>query len=194
MLKPDHNQSIFRANALKHYMQSGDKTALPRFINLPTALLLWLLLALLLLEGALAWSNEIPMYISAQGIVLSADQHRARSGHDDAFALVFLAAGDMHALRPGSAVRVHIGQTGPSVSSEIVQVEPGISSPFEACHRYLLGDNCAPLVSEPSIVVHVRMKGLSATTYAGSQLTAEIQVGSQRIITLIPGVGKLIGR
>jgi hypothetical protein len=194
MLKPNPHQSIFRANALKHYLQSGEKTALPRFINLPTALLLWLLLALLLLEGALAWSDEIPMYISVQGIVLAADQHYASADHDDAFALVFLAPGDTHALRPGSPVRVHIGQAGPPVSSEIVRLEPGITSPFEACQRYHLGDSCALLVPQPSIVVLVRIKGLSATTYAGSQLTAEIQVGSQRIITLIPGIGELVGR
>ncbi|SRR6266567_5369982 len=194
MLKSNHNQPIFRANALKHYMQSGEKTALPRFINLPTALLLWLLLALLLLEGALAWSNEIPMYISVQGIILRADQPYASAGHGDALALVFLAPGNMHTLHPGLPVRVHIGQAGPPVSSEIVQIEPGIISPFEACQRYQLGDNCAQLVPQPSIAVLVRMKGLSATTYAGSQLIAEIQVGSQRIITLIPGVGELVRR
>jgi hypothetical protein len=194
MLKSNQNQPIFRANALKHYMQSGEKTALPRFINLPTMLLLWLLLALLLLEGALAWSNEIPMYISAQGIVLRADRQYAGAGHNDAFAFVFLAPGDMHALHPGSFVRVHIGPAGLPVSSELVRVEPGIISPFEACQRYQLGDNCAQLVPQPSVVVLVRIKGLSAITYAGSQLTADVQVGSQRIITLIPGVGELVRR
>src|SRR2546429_475543 len=70
MLVPNH--PIFRNNAVKHYMQSRDKDSLPRFISLPIALFLWILLGLLLVVGGLAWYEQIPSYVSGNGVVLNA--------------------------------------------------------------------------------------------------------------------------
>jgi hypothetical protein len=49
------------------------------------------------------------------------------------------------------------------------------------------------LLSEPSRPVTVRLRvALPARAYAGTRLTARIEVGSRRLLALLPGVGKLL--
>jgi hypothetical protein len=50
-----------------------------------------------------------------------------------------------------------------------------------------------PTITEPSVVVHVKLApSLSSRLYAGSLITAQVQIGTQRILSL-PGLNDLIG-
>ena len=44
-------RSIFRSEALHHYMQGREKTVLPRYVAPPTFAFMWGLLSLLLISG-----------------------------------------------------------------------------------------------------------------------------------------------
>ncbi|TMC23703.1 MAG: hypothetical protein E6J34_01990 [Chloroflexi bacterium] len=179
---------IFREKAVKQYMQGRDKDTLPRFISLPTALLLWMLCGLLLAVGGIAWTEEVPLYTTGQGIIL-ADQNQLQPGSSTTMALVFLPAEQTAAFHRGQPVQITLGGSGPQINSTITEIAPGVISPYRACKQYRLENNCALLVARPSILAKVQLRTLSALTYAGSTFTAKVQVGSQRIISLLIGMG-----
>jgi len=190
MLVP--NQPIFRNNAVKHYMQSRQKDSLPRFISLPLALFLWMLLALLLVVGVLAWFEEIPTYVGGNGVILH-EGTNAGYGANGAMAAIFLPLNQAKNLRVGSTVRVDLGTSGPHMTSKVETIEYGVS-PYTALQRYGLDQRYMLLVTEPSVVVLIRLETISPITYAGSTLTAEVEVGSRRVISLLPGLGGLFGK
>ncbi len=96
-------------------------------------------------------------------------------------------------VRIGEPSQLQIGLTGPSYSSTIAQVEPELLSPNEIYERYGLNCSALPMISDPSVVAHVRLApSLSSHLYAGSPVRAQIQVGTQRILSL-PGLHNLNG-
>lgn len=202
MLVP--NQPIFRNNAVKHYMQSRQKDTLPRFISLPLALFLWMLLALLLVVGVLAWFEEIPTYVGGKGVILREGNYAGNTGNvgsqanessnsTGATAAIFLPLNQAKKLHIGAPVRVDLNTSGPHMQSKIVEIDYGVS-PYVALQRYGLDRHYMFLVTEPSVVVLVRLETISPITYAGSTLTAEVEVGSRRVISLLPGLGGLVGK
>ncbi len=181
------NRQIFRESAMKHYIQNREKDVLLRILPLPMAVFLWVLLALLLMAGLFAWNERIPTYVSGTGTV------QADKG-GDSIAVVFLPPEQSTTLHAGQQVRVHIGSTGPQVQSRIMEVEPDITSPAAARENYKLEGNRSALITQPAIVVVVKLGPTVPTRiYTGSSLTADVEVGSQRILSLLPGIGKLVG-
>ena len=64
-MKGDH-RSIFRADAVRRYVQSQQRAVLPRFVCPRTFLYLWILLGLLLLTGGLVtWFARGPLFVGA---------------------------------------------------------------------------------------------------------------------------------
>jgi hypothetical protein len=176
--------AIFRENAVKAYLQGRDKDTLPHFISLPVALILWVLIALVFVAGGLAWSAKIPVFVAGTGIVLYESGYPQNDRR--AVALVFLPPEQASRLYVGLPVRIQLGASGPEVVSKIAGVEPRVISPYVACRAYGLDANCAALITRPAVVALVKLESLSSATYAGSILTAEVEVGSQRIISLLP--------
>src|SRR5579883_3174704 len=90
---------IFRDNAVKHYMQSRDKDTLPRFVPLPIALFLWVLLGLLLTAGVLAWYEQIPSYVSGHGVVLNSSYVPSSASYGGTLAVAFFSPDQAYDLR-----------------------------------------------------------------------------------------------
>jgi hypothetical protein len=180
--------SIFRKNAVKHYMQGRDKDTLPHFISLPTTLILWILIMLVVVAAGLAWSEKIPVFVTGKGIVLHERAYPQAGGSADqgTFALIFLPPEQATRVHVGLPVRLRIGPSGPEVVSKIAGVEADVMSPYDACREYGLDANCAVLITRPAVVALVKLQTVPSTIYAGSVLTAEVEVGSQRIISLLP--------
>jgi hypothetical protein len=184
------DRSVFRNDAIKRYMQSREKDVLPRIIPVPVAIFLWALLGVFIVTGVLAWYEQVPLYVMGTGIVL--DQGKdLRSAKNEA--MVFLPPDQVAKLHIGLAVQVHIDAQGPQIIGKIAQIGSEVISPDTACQRYgIEGASC--LLSQPSVIVLVELgAAIAATRYAGSSVTAEVEVGTQRILSLLPGVGNLIG-
>ena len=190
MLVPNH--PIFRNNAVKHYMQGRDKDTLPRFISLPIALFLWVLLGLLLVVGLLARYEQIPSYISGRGVVLNSNYAPRSSSGEEAVAVAFFAVDQAAHLHVGQSVFVRFASSTQSLKGTILTVDP-VVSPTVAVQRYGLG-NDASLITQPSAVALIQLDNTSSSLYAGNILTANVQVGSRRIISLLPGIGSLLGK
>jgi hypothetical protein len=187
------NNPIFRDNAVKHYMQSKDKDTLPRFISLPMALFLWILLGLLLVLALLAWYQQIPTYVSGHGIALRANYVPSSASHDKAVAVAFFAVDQANQLHIGQSVLVSFASSTQSLTGRLLRVDP-IVSPTVALQRYGLGSDGASLITQPSVAAIIKLNNTSPALYVGNILTVNVQVGSCRIISLLPGIGRLLGK
>lgn len=178
---------MFRSKALTYYARSRERDVLPRFVAPRVFVFLWILMALLLIATLGAWLAQAPTYETASGIILDAQENHAT-------AVLFLPASQALEVRAGSPVLMQIGTVGPQLSTTIASIEPGVMSPEQARIRYALNGNLALVVTEPSIAVTVTLdSNIPAQTYAGSIVGAQVQVGTRRVLSLLPFVGSLIG-
>ena len=183
---------IFRESAVVAYRRGTAKDIVPRLTFRPVVVCLWLLLAVLIATAALAWSVRVPAYVSAQGTIL-ADGARAGPGGATRTAALFLPADQSADVRVGRPVQAQIGSSGPSVAGAVVRVEPGLTGPDTARTRYGFEPG-ADTVRQPWTVVIVRLgQPLPTAAYGGSLLTARVEAGSQRILTLFSGPGASLG-
>jgi len=170
-----------------------EKDVVLRLISWPIIVCLWVLLGVLLAAGFLVWFAQVPTYVSGSGIIL-AQGDTLQPEYGKTVAIVFLPPDQSAQIRVGLPVDIQIGSAGMHVQSTIAQVEPGITSPDAARQRYRLGGVGALLITQPSIVAIIKLGTvLPATTYAGSSLTARVETGSQRLITLLLGSGQFLG-
>lgn len=180
--------SIYRENALKHYVQGRDRDVLPRLVSPPAFLLLWILLSFCLLCGLLSWNLRVPVYISGTGIITEV------SIQNQASAVIFLPASQLQTLHHGQPVQLTIGSTGLSKQLSVTSVVPILLSPAEASKRYGLTNELTLLVQQPSTAIVVNLgPGLALSLYNGTIVRAQIQIGSQRLLALLPLVGSSIG-
>ena len=186
-------RTIFRQSAITAYKRGMEKDVVPRLISWPIIVCLWLLLAVLIAAGFLAWYVQVPTYVEGSGIILARGD-MLQPAYGGMVAVVFLPPDQSAHVRVGLPVHVQIGSAGAYVQSTIAQVEPGITSPDAARHRYRLDGVGALLITQPSIVLIIRLATtLPATAYAGSLCTAKVETGSQRLLALLPGLGKFVG-
>jgi hypothetical protein len=178
-------RQIFRESAIQHYIRNREKDVLLRILPLPMAVFLWVLLSIFFMAGLFAWNERIPTYASGTGIV------QADTG-GNCVAVVFLPAGPSTTVRVGESVGVQIGSL--QVQGKVMQVESTTMSPASARDHYQLQGQNAAIVTQPSLVALVRFSAtVPASTYAGSALSAQIEVGSERILSQLPWIGQLIG-
>ena len=186
-------RTIFRHKALQQYEQSRNKTVLPCYVSPPIFVCLWILLGLLIIAGVAAWLGQVPTYVAGSGVVLDPGS-TTQQGGNEGVAVVFVPATPSLTLRPGLPVQLQIGSTGPQLTTTIATVEPGIVSPNEARDRYALGGVASAVITQPSVVVTARLgPSIPAQVYAGSIVSAQVQVGTRSVLSLLPGLGSLSG-
>lgn len=66
----DSRRSIFRNDAVRRYVESREKSVLPRLVSPRTFIYLWFLLGLLGMSSIVAWFARVPMYASGSAIVV----------------------------------------------------------------------------------------------------------------------------
>jgi hypothetical protein len=170
-----------------------EKDVLPRLISWPIIVCLWLLLGVLLAAGFFTWYAQVPTYVSGSGVILSQGD-MLQPAYGDPVAIVFLPPDQSAKIRATLPIDLQIGSTALHVQSTIAQVEPSIMSPEAVRQRYRLDGVGASFITQPSIVAVVKLGTvLPGTAYAGSLLTARVETGSQRLLTLLPGLGQFLG-
>lgn len=176
-------RQIFRESAMQQYVQRREQDILPQIVSPPVFAGSWFLLALVLMAGLLAWSAQLPTYQSASGIITKQGQLPS-STSSNVQALIFFPSTDDSQLHVGLPIKLQIGSTGPSLSSTITSIEADIISPSDARQRFQLDTGEAQVITEPSRIVIVNLgKSVSASTFAGSTITAQIQVGTHSVLS-----------
>src|SRR5207247_11480292 len=103
--------SIFRQNAITAYKRGVEKAVVPRLISWPIIVCLWLLLAVLIAAGFLAWDVQVPTYVDGSGILLARGD-MLQPEYGEMVAVVFLPADQSAHMRVGLPVDVQIASAG----------------------------------------------------------------------------------
>lgn len=173
-------RSIFRNQAVQKYRQNQEKSVLPRIVAPPVFLFFWILLIILTSAGIVAWLGQVPLYITGSGAVLDKNILPGQ-GDDEAVAIIILPASDVVHIRAGNPAQIQIGSTGPQVSRTVDSISSTILSPSEVHQSYGIE------MTDPAQVVFLRLgPTISRHVYAGSPVHVQIQIGSQRLISLFP--------
>jgi len=191
--------SIFRPEAIRRYRQSQQESILPRFTRPPVLVLLWFALGLLGASGVAAWLAKVPVYALGQAMIVPGAEV-SRQTNADAQIVALLPAEYLPRLRPGQSLFVQLkpDQTDGRVKRPIHAVEPDLCSPEAARKRFPAGLAASGAITRPAAVVIARWEpvvgGLPGAAYFGSILPVEVEVGSRRMLSLLPVVGTLLER
>jgi hypothetical protein len=186
------NRNIFRSGALEGYMQAKAQTVLPRFIAPPAPLCLWLLLGCLISAGVLASLARVPVY--RNGIATVADSNgRDQYLKDEELIVAFFPPQSKSEIKAGQKLSFKLDANGPPLVKSIAIIEPEILSPAEARKKFNLDNATARTCQSPSAIVIAPLGKpgeLPASTYEGIVVDARVEIGSQRLIALLPVIGR----
>jgi len=187
------DRTIFRESAIAAYRRGTDKDTLPRLTSWPTIALFWLLLAGSVVAAVLAWSVRVPTYLAASGVILARAAPPAPANNGSAAsgtrAALFVPPDQSHRIRLGQSVHGQIGSSGAYVAGMVRRIEADVIGPTAIRHRYpLAGSSEVPTNPSRVVVVEIR-RTLPPAAYAGSRWTANVRVGSQRLLSFFPGLG-----
>ncbi len=179
------NNTIFRRNAVQKYLRNREKNVLPRAVTPPVFILCWLILTLFIAAGITVWLGQVPFYITGAGVVL--DQNSSIHQASTAVAVILLPASDVAHLRAGLPIQMQVGPSGPSLHTTINTVNRTLLSPEQVRQQYGFQ------VAEPSFVVVASLGStIPQHLYAGSLVQAQIQIGSESLLSLFPVLNSLL--
>jgi hypothetical protein len=190
------NPPIFRAEALSHYMERNQKSALPKLVSPRIFLFFWMLLGLSLTGGALTWFAQIPIYASGVAVIVDVETTRADKP-SETVALIFLPPETLPRLKLGQPVFFKIGDADTRLSRPIREIEPEPLTPNAINQRFALGVGAASKINDARALVIVPIEPVPATrpasTYVGSFYDAQVEIESRRIVQLLPWVDRHFG-
>jgi len=189
--------SIFRPAAVRHYARSQAETVPPRFVSPRTFLILWILLTLLMVSSLSAWFARVPVYASTLAITVRV------TGTSDGVDLAVLVPPDLVGrLRVGQSLLLDAGgRQGTPASGypkrRIIALDRTVRSPEALRRRFGLQSTAALTVTRPAAIAFARLGPLPdrtpASRYFGSIYQVDVEVGSTRVLALVPIVGQLLG-
>ena len=192
-------EGVFRAAAVERYRARRDVVA-ATWLRLPRApLALWLLMTLLVVGVGAAWVVRLPIYASGVAVVL--DRSAAGSGQSDGVVVAALLPGEnLASLRPGQPLYLQLGPDGQRLRRTVDAVDAEVVSPDALPARLSLGPLSKGVVivlGGPVAVARARLEPLppplAASSYVGSVLPVQIEVGTRRVVALIPPFDRLLG-
>jgi hypothetical protein len=185
---------IYRTDAVRQYIERSEKAVLPRLMQPRTISALWLLAGLLFIGLIMAWQTKIPRYISGKAMVIRVPDIQAQTMERYMF-VVFVDPVVQTNLKIGQKIFIYL-PTG-SISSTICRIEAQVMSPDFIRRNFNNGNDesvAGLIVNHPSLVVYAQMDSmpgnLPPNTYLGSQYKAEIEIGSQQILAMLPFIGR----
>ena len=181
------DRSIFRKRALDKYMQRQELHVILRLVSPRMFLFLWALLLLAFGAGALVWSIQEPVTIQGKGVVVQPKAANGKTGK--AIVVLIIIPPDQQAnLKVGQPVSINISSANITFNSTIQTVEDGVMSPAAITTQLNLPIPLAQTLSGPSVVALAQVEPMSlAQTYLGSQCQAQVQIGTQSALSVLPG-------
>ena len=195
MVTPDHRhqerRSLFRTSAVERYLQNREAAVLPRLVHPRTLAFLWLLFVFLMAAGWIAWSTHLPIFDSGSAIVTKSPKSKE---------IIFVAL-----FSPNYLSRLKVGETiflttdgaDERTKQTITAVERNVLSPTVIVRQFDMGLSAAANIGQPAAVVTARFEPptntLDLSSYLGSVYQAEVEVGSRRVVSLLPVIGRFFG-
>ncbi len=188
----DKYEMIFRSSALHRHIKAREESILPKFVSRGTILFLWILLTMLIVSVVLAWITKIPVYVSGRGMIDWKDETWSEQKK-----LVLIAL-----LSPDSLSYIHIGQrvfvkltaAGGHLQGIITTIELETMSPDAVRDRFGFNDTLTP-IAQPAAIAMLQLKptpeNLPILDHLKSVYAVDVEIGSRRVISLLPFVGQM---
>jgi hypothetical protein len=190
---PDKHRMIFRADAVRRYLQGKEESVLPRFVSPRIFRYLWIFAVLFGLGCFLTWWMEVPVFVSGPAIIVSGEIANA-GGSKEPVLIMFLPSDSISHLQVGQQLYLKTSEPRNRLVRRVTGVEKAVSSPAEARKRFKLPPAAAGAVEAPSAVAIAELPrtldGLPATKHIGSVYDADIKVGARRLISFLPLIGQ----
>jgi hypothetical protein len=191
---PEPQRSIFREDAVKRYLQGREETVFPRLVSPRSIVFLWVLFALLLAAGVIAWWTEVPVYASGPAVAVGEGLGAAAS---HVAVVAFLPQESLSRLHAGQRLFLKTGASNDRRALSVRAVDETIYSPDAAQARFRLSGGAAATLRAPTAAVRAELpldaQALPASQYRGTVYQADVEVGSRRIISLLPVAGRFFG-
>jgi hypothetical protein len=186
---------IFRPAALQRYNNSLNKLVLPRYASPPWRVGLWVLIGLLLALTALLWYAQTPIYVTGPGVVVRTPA--GFPGEGEVVLAVFLPPEVASHVQVGQPVIIHLAglatdEPAIRLTQTVTAVDRTVAAPVAVRTRYGLDDSTGLLIDGPTVVALIRLN-TPAETMLGSIGEVQIEIGAQRSLALLPGLGRFFG-
>lgn len=192
------DRSMFRDRAIEKYFQRQERHSILRLVSPPVWIFLWILLLLFLGVAALSWYIQVPITTSGEGIVIEQATKNVQQKSETVI-LLLLPPDQAPVLHVGEPVNMTITSTmiGSSrsitLSSSIEQVAGGMMSPTTIRSQFNVPASLIANVTGPSAVALARVgPGANADLYLGSLGQVDVQTGSERVLSQVPGISSLL--
>jgi hypothetical protein len=184
--------AIFRTAAAQRYLESQEKTVLPRLVAPPVFIGLWLLLGLLVAGAAVSWWAPVPVYVACPAVVVDW-RNRFPAVAGDTAVVAFVPLESRARVKRGQKLFVQFEAADERLSQTVGFVDPQIISPDAAHQQFKLNASAVSVISRPSAIAVAPLPappgGAASPAYVGSVYQVEIEVGSRRLISLLPLIG-----
>jgi hypothetical protein len=180
-------RQIFRESAMRQYIQRREQDILPQIVSPPVFACSWFLLALILMAGLLAWSAQLPTFLSAPGVIIQQAQQStsSKTNNNNTLALIFFPPSNAAQLHTGQSIKLQVSATGQSLTSTITRIEAGPISPSDARKIYGLDASEGAVITGPSTIVIVNLDVGASTHLTGSIITAQVQISTHSVLSQI---------
>lgn len=186
-------KAIFRASAYDRYLRSKEEAVLPEMMAPRVFHFLWGFLLLLAVLAVVAFRARVPIFAQGVAGVVRWDGSAPFSGQDLAL-VVALPAEHEGQLRVGLPVRMRMSASSDPESIELALVEPQPLSPEELHARFQPSGAAGAALAQPSAIAlapwNEERGGLEPRDTVGSVFPIEAQVGTKRLASLLPGIGR----
>jgi hypothetical protein len=185
-------RAIFREEALQHYKKRNSRDVLPRYISPPVFRAFWVFVLLCFSLLLVAWNIRLPLYLNGVAVVISAQQtpYQDQAG---LFALVLFSPAQTSHLHQGMSVSLLLPGGSQAVQEDLANT-PALLSPQEVRATYHLDSHLSLLVEQPALVGVLLLRPAELSRLeTGALFQAQVQVGSQSLLALLPFGGSLWG-
>lgn len=185
----NYDTKLFRRRAVERYRESRAESAPPRFAPPRVRLYVGVVCALLTTCALLMSATPAPVYLSVRAAAV-AGQGRFGQPTDGLLLLVFIPPADAPSLKEGQRVYFKPNKQDRVMSGTLVAFESQAVSAAEVLSRYGLAGG-KPLEINESVMVGVARietppSDATPVVEAGSVFDAKVEIGSKRLISLIP--------
>ena len=129
--------------------------------------------------------------VSGMGVVIQQNT-TTKPVKQETIVLLILSPDQLANIRVGQPVTITAGPAKSSFTSSIEHVETGVMNPDQVRTQFKLQGTLAQVITGPSAIATVQVApGTQAMTYLGSQCQAQVQIGSESVLSLLPGFNQI---
>lgn len=187
-------RSIFRKEAMDHYIREKEESVLPKIASPRFILFLWVLFILFASGVCIVWSIPVPVYSSGYALVTDKKPPFFRNKMGKTLLVIIFPPEIVTRLKKEQIILVEIENNQNPLIFTIAHVEPVIFSPGEATDLFPKNASSTQIIQSPVAVAYAKWRSpnlsIEEEKYVGSVFPVKTQTGSRNPFSYLPVVGE----